>query len=439
MQINDTIAAMSSAPGHGGRAIVRLSGLEAWNLTLCLLEARPANLPPRRWIDVRLKYEAIPAGLILFSKPHSFTGQDMAELHIPGIPVLARSLLADLLRAGARSAGPGEFSYRACELGKMDISRAEGINAVIHAQSEHEFAAASALRCGELYRWAMRQSTQIGELLALVEAGIDFTDEHDVGVITGEELGVRAAALQRELAELQFHNRRWRRAEHYPIAVLVGRPNAGKSSLFNALLRMPRAMVSPHAGTTRDSISALLRTPSGVVTLVDSAGLETCESLLHTSMNQMREHTIDRADVVIWVSESGDDFPKTTSSAAAAVLCVRSKADIAGGRSRDGEWLVSSVTGEGIGKLRDQIGQLVLAKPSAAGSRVMLNERHIRQLEIADSALARIIDAPHRVETEPELIAADLRAALDAVGQITGTVSSDAILGLIFSHFCIGK
>jgi tRNA modification GTPase len=283
----------------------------------------------------------------------------------------------------------------------------------------------------------MRQSTQIGELLALVEAGIDFTDEHDVGVITGEELGVRAAALQRELAELQFHNRRWRRAEHYTIAVLVGRPNAGKSSLFNALLRMPRAMVSPHAGTTRDSISALLRTPSGVVTLVDSAGLETCESVLHASMNQMREHTIHRADVVIWVSERGDDFPKTASSA--AVLCVRSKADIAGGRIRDGEWLVSSVTGEGIEKLRDQIGQLALAKPSAVSSRVMLNERHIGQLELAESALARVIDAPHRVETEPELIAADLRAALDAVGQITGTVSSDAILGLIFSHFCIGK
>ncbi len=438
MQMNDTIAAMSSAPGHGARAIVRLSGPEAWNLALRLLEARPANLPPRQWIDVRLKYESIPAGLILFSNPHSFTGQDMAELHIPGIPVLARSLLADLLRAGARSAGPGEFSYRACELGKMDISRAEGINAVIHAQSEHEFAAASTLRCGELYQWAMRQSTQIGELLALVEAGIDFTDEHDVGVITGEELGVRAAALRRELAELQFHNRRWRRAEHHPIAVLVGRPNAGKSSLFNALLGIPRAMVSPHAGTTRDSISAPLRTPSGVVNLVDSAGLETCESLLHTSMNQMREHTIDRADVVIWVSESGDDFPRTTSSAV-AILCVRSKADIAGGRTHHGEWRVSSVTGEGIEKLRDQIGQLALAKPSAAGSRVMLNERHIRQLEIADSALARIVDDPHRVETEPELMAADLRAALDAVGQITGTVSSDAILGLIFSRFCIGK
>ena len=437
MQINDTIAAMSSAPGHGARAIVRLSGPEAWNLALCLLDAQPADLLPRHWIDSRLKYEAIPAGLILFSNQHSFTGQDMAELHIPGIPVLAQHLLSELLRAGARAAGPGEFSYRACELGKMDISRAEGINAVIHAQSEREFAAASALRCGELFQWAMRQSTQIGELLALVEAGIDFTDEHDVGAITSDELGVGVAALQREIAEMRFHNRRWRRAEHHPIAVLVGRPNAGKSSLFNALLATQRAMVSPHAGTTRDSISAPLRTPSGVVTLVDSAGLETGESLLHASMNHMREHTIHRADVVIWVSERGDDFPKTASSA--AVLCVRSKADIAGGRIRDGEWLVSSVTGEGIEKLRDQIGQLALAKPSAVSSRVMLNERHIGQLELAESALARVIDAPHRVETEPELMAADLRAALDAVGQITGTVSSDAILGLIFSRFCIGK
>ena len=337
-----------------------------------------------------------------------------------------------------RSAGPGEFSYRACELGKIDISRAEGINAVIHAQSDREFAAASALRCGELYRWALRQSTQIGELLALVEAGIDFTDEHDVGVITAEELAIRIGALRRELAELQFHNRRWRRAEHHPIAVLVGRPNAGKSSLFNALLGTQRAMVSSHAGTTRDSISASLRTPTGVVTLVDSAGLEAPDSPLQMSMNQMRDHMIHRADVVIWVSESGDDFPKLTSSAI-SVLRVRSKADMTTDQHRADICKVSSLTGEGIAELREQIGRLALASPAAVGSRIMLNERHCGQLDLADTALARIVDAPHRVATEPELIAADLRAALDAVGQITGTVSSDAILGLIFSRFCIGK
>ncbi len=434
MHLDDTIVAISSAAGHGRRGIIRLSGPAAWELALTLLSPRPTDLLPRRWIDADLAWERIGIGLLLFRTPASFTGQDMAELHVPGIPVLLQRLTAELRRCGARSAAPGEFSYRACELGKIDISRAEGINAVIHAQSEQEFSAASALRCGELYRWTERQSAELAELLALVEAGIDFTDEHDVGAVTADEYSRRIDALRWHLEELQIHSRRWHPTDHQPLVVLAGAPNAGKSSLFNALLGHQRAIVSPVAGTTRDSLAAPLRTPSGVVTLVDSAGYEDDSTHLRASMNQMRAGTMQRADVVILVSETGDDFPPAASEP--QIICVKSKADISDGSAG---LAVSSVTGVGMGELLSRIGHCAFGKPAAVASRIFLNQRHMSELELADSALARAADTPHRVETEPELVAADLRAALDSIGRITGTISSDDILGLIFGRFCVGK
>ena len=434
MQLDDTIVAVSSAAGHGRRGIMRLSGPAAWEMALNLLSPHPADLTPRRWIDAELVLGRIPIGLLLFRAPASFTGQDMAELHMPGIPVLLQRLMAGMQRQGVRSAGPGEFSYRACELGKIDISRAEGINAVIHAQSEQEFSAASALRCGELYRWTERQSAELAELLALVEAGIDFTDEHDVGAVTADEFRRRMNALREHLAELQIHSKRWHPAEHQPMVVLAGAPNAGKSSLFNALLGHQRAIVSPVAGTTRDSLEAPLRTPSGVVALVDSAGCEPDSSQLQTSMNQMRAGTIQRADVVIWVSENGDDFPSAASEP--HVICVKSKADVSDGPTG---LAVSSVTGAGMEELMERIGLCAFGKASSVTSRILLNQRHLAELELVDLALARAADNPQRVEVEPELIAADLRAALDAIGRITGVISSDDILGLIFGRFCVGK
>jgi len=380
----------------------------------------------------------IPIGLLLFRQPASFTGQDMAELHLPGIPPLLQHVMEALQRAGARAAQPGEFSYRACELGKIDISSAEGINAVIHAQSEQEFSAASALRCGALHEWTVRQSADLAELLALVEAGIDFTDEHDVGSITADEFRQRIDSIRQRLAELQFHSQRWRTTGHQPVVVLAGQPNAGKSSLFNALLGHQRSIVSPVPGTTRDSIAALLRTPLGIVTLVDSAGYEPGENALQMSMNQLREAMLKQADVVIWVSERSDDFP--SSAAEPAVICVESKADRRADPAPAKDRLaVSSVTGVGLAELAERIGRCAFSKSVSRTSRILLNQRHVAELETADAALARAAAAPECVESEPELAAADLRAALDAIGRIAGAVSSDDILGLIFGRFCVGK
>lgn len=437
MQLNDTIVAVSSASGHGARGIVRLSGPEAREMALNLVVACPNPIPSRQWISGQLRFGHLPVGLLLFQGPASFTGQDMAELHLPGIPALIQHVIANLQRAGARMASPGEFSYRACELGKMDISRAEGINAVIYAQSEQEFSAASALRCGALYQWAQTQSTQLAELLALVEAGIDFTDEHDVGAITVPEFSHRIKSLRQQLEELNLHSQRWQMAEHRPTAVLVGRPNAGKSSLFNALLGRPRAMVSPVAGTTRDSIAALLATPYGVVTLMDSAGYEANESPLQGSMNHMRESTVQRADVVIWVSENEDDTP--LNSTGPIHIRVKSKADTGSDSDASHRLAVSSLAGTGIAELTDRIGRQAFGKSASSASRILLNARHLAELELADAALARVSEEPQKVESEPELIAADLRAALNAIGRITGVISSDDILGLIFSRFCVGK
>ena len=254
----DTIVAISSAVGPAPRMIVRLSGPEALRITKELdsefSAARGvANRTTLAFADLRT-----PAWIYTFRAPHSYTSEDLIEFHIPGNPLLARMLLSELTSRGARPAEAGEFTARAYFAGRIDLTEAEGVAATISAHGEQELRAARQLLGGELSRWLNPIMELLAETLALIEVGIDFSDE-DVTFLSPTQVRERIAKIDHSLHDLIDGSARFEQLTHEPTFVLLGRPNAGKSTLLNALAGKQRAVVSDVAGTTRDVLSAEIR------------------------------------------------------------------------------------------------------------------------------------------------------------------------------------
>ena len=280
MQPTDTIIAVSSPPGRSARGLIRISG-PGTSAVLDHLLIDP-SCQPRELTPVRLRKPDLPALLLRFESPASYTGDDSAELQLPGNAALLDRVLhraIDTPDANARLAEPGEFTFRAYTAGKLDLTQAEGIGATICAVSDSQLAAATLLRQGKLGQTAETLVDQLGNLLALVEAGIDFTDQDDVTPIAPRKLAEQVDALHQQLEALLSRSRSWGAIEALPRVVLVGQPSAGKSTLFNALLGKQRATIDPTPGTTRDALTEpmQLTDPSGRVVevmLVDLAGLD---------------------------------------------------------------------------------------------------------------------------------------------------------------------
>jgi tRNA modification GTPase len=447
MQSCDTIAAISSAVGPAARIIVRLSGPDSLGIALRLTDTLPEAGQVAR-IRLSLRNLQFPAWIYVFHSPRSYSGEDLVEFHIPGNTVLAGMLLEELLAKGARSAEPGEFTSRAYFNGRIDLTAAEGVAAAVSACNEHELAAARRLMAGELAHRLAPITDSIAQTLALTEVGIDFSDE-DVRFLTTVDALDRIARANAALEALLADSVRFERLAHEPKVLLVGRPNAGKSTLFNALARQQRAVVSPIAGTTRDVLSVELPIRRGVVRLIDVAGLEDTQEQPSDSQpvsierrriaRLMREHalrTVEAADLVFLVMESGDSRSAPPLPRAPDWI-VRSKTDIRAASPATGEretW-VSAVDSTGLDELRDVIDRLAFGETSA-GTALAVNARHVRAIEDARAALCRALV---EVEQGAELLAMELREALDAIAEISGRITPDDVLGRVFAAFCIGK
>ena len=388
--------------------------------------------------------------VLCFRGPRSYTGEDALELQLPGNPVLLERVVDALIGAGrgagldVRRAEPGEFTARAFLNGRLSLTEAEGVAATIAARSDAELRAAGLLTGGALGALATALAEALAQALALVEAGIDFTDQEDVVTIAPDELARKLASLQERIETHLARAVGTEQLEAIPWVVLSGQPNAGKSTLFNALLGRRRAVVSATAGTTRDVLAEPLRieTAQGPaeVMLVDLAGADDqmnapWERLARQAAVEARR----RAELIVHCVPV--DAP-TDAPAPPAALVVPTKADLDPHAAPEA---VSARTGHGLEALRRQIAQRLAARTvSLAADALALRPRHETLLRSAAAHLAeaRALVGPARgarALDQPELVAAALRLALDDLGQLAGRITPDDVLGRIFASFCIGK
>ena len=383
-----------------------------------------------------------------FHAPASYTGQDLAEIQLPGNPALLERLIRRIVEAGARLAEPGEFTCRAFLAGKMDLPQAEGVAATIAAASDSQLFAAQLLRQGRLGAFAANLVDALAEVLALVEAGIDFTDQEEVVPIGPGELDRQLARIHRRLVDLLSHSRSWGALEALPRVVLAGGPSTGKSTLFNALLRRRRAVISPMPGTTRDVIEEplTLATDQGrqvEIMLVDSAGLSAPASVLDRRVQAQARSALERADLVLHVDD-GRQFALTLPRTDVPVIRVHTKSDQTPPPPTC-HVSVCALSGAGLVELRSAIAAASGDRAVGISAQMLaLQPRHASALHAADGHLsaARALLEPQRgagVIERVELVAHALRGALDELAALGGRMTPDDVIGRIFARFCVGK
>jgi tRNA modification GTPase len=435
----DTIFAPATGVGRAAISVVRLSG-PACDQTLEALIRGP--LPAERVAALKTLRrpatgEELDRALVLrFSKPHSFTGEDMAELHVTG----GRAVLAGVVGAlaamdGLRPAEAGEFALRAFENGKLDLSQVEGLADLVDAQTEAQRRQAQRIAGGALTRECEAIRGLIVEAMAQVEAQIDFSDQEDVdpaGLSQALRLAGQAAErIHRGLATARSGERL---RDGFNV-VIAGPPNAGKSTLMNAIARRDVSIVSALPGTTRDAVEIHLDLRGYPVNLVDTAGIrETDDPVEKEGIARARQRARE-ADLTLWLTED-EAAPAGERQAQGVVLAVRTKVDLARGAPPGDVIAVSAKTGQGLDRLLDAIADLAERRLSSHEPALITLTRHRLAFEEASAHLARLLD---QGAAAPEFIAEDLRLAARALERIAGRVDVEEVLGAIFSRLCIGK
>jgi len=454
MHSRDTIAAVATAPGRGGVGIVRVSGPLALSIAEALGGRTPrprhAHYGPWRDADGLVLDEGI---LLFFPGPHSFTGEDVLELQGHGGPVVLDLLLDRCLALGARQARPGEFSERAFLNDKLDLAQAEAIADLIEASSAQ--AARNALRSlqGEFSRRVHDLSEQLIQLRIYVEAAIDFPEE-EIDFLADGHVLKQLEAIRDELAQVQRTAGQGALLRDGMTVVIAGRPNAGKSSLLNALAGREAAIVTDIAGTTRDLLREHIHIDGMPLHVVDTAGLRDTEDQVERIGVERAFKVIEEADRILLLvdattPEAGDPFalwPEFLAQRPAPdrVTLIRNKIDLSGEpagleQGRDGHVTLSlsARSGAGLELLREHLKEC-MGYQQTAESGFSARRRHLEALHRA----AAHLDHGHAQLTlagAGELLAEDLRQAQQALGEITGAFTSDDLLGRIFSSFCIGK
>jgi len=482
VHLDDTIVAIATPAGRGGVGVVRLSGAEARNIARPMLRLahehpfEPGHARFGELIDPATGDRLDEVVITFFAKPHSYTTDDVVEISCHGSPVILRHAVEMALASGARLAEPGEFTMRAFLNGRIDLTQAEAVRDLIDSQTLYQAQMAARQLDGALSQRLQPAKRKLTELIAALEAGVDFAED-DVAVMPDEQILSRIAAIRTPLQEL-LASFAFGRVLHEGLTLaIVGRPNVGKSSLFNRLVERERAIVTATPGTTRDLVSETVSIGGIPVRLVDTAGIRTAVDEAESIGVRKSMEALADADIVLVVLDAAEfangdltpDWEPLEKTRDRAHIIVCNKCDLmtvdrgealrrllaepceaestqkaSGGKgsitpSAPPAAFSSALTGEGIGPLRELILQRVSGDTGAAQESGFLT--NIRQQKLVEDALAALNRAAQAVplRTPHEMVLLDLYGALRPLDDITGATTADDILNLIFSSFCIGK
>lgn len=445
----DTIAAIATPAGVGAIGVIRLSGPAAFQV-LGSLASIPSPIPSHVALlrTLRSNGDVLDQALVLpFVGPASFTGEDVVELHCHGGAVTVQRVLDAVLAAGCRTAEPGEFSRRAMLNGKLDLVQVEAIADVIHAESEAAHRLAQSHLAGRLSAEIDTAKGALFHTVTLVEAGIDFSLEEHVYSISGEEISAQLAPVIAQIEGL-LATYDAGRLQHDGVKVaIVGRPNAGKSTLLNHWLGEERAIVTDIPGTTRDTVEGAIALDGVRYHLIDTAGVRDTSDTVEALGVERAQRAASSADVVVMVADASSAEAPPAVQGDAPILLVLNKRDQA---STDPTWVrqieavetvsVSLKTGENV----DALSTALRRTATAAGlepntESVLLSRARHRDALVSCLEDLRRADEAAMASLGLELVALDLRAALEGLGALTGAVTSDDVLARIFGDFCIGK
>jgi len=448
----DTIAAISTAPGRAAIAVVRASGSDVRTIARDILgEKLPERRPSLRWLTHPGTGDSVDQVLAtFFPSPDSYTGEDMLELSCHGGPIAPQLVLDAVLAAGARSAHPGEFTRRAYLNGKLDLLQAEAVLDLVDGRSAAQHRAA----VHQLDRGLSRRIDELRDAIihceALTAYDIDFPEE-DEGPVSAEAVEAAALEIVRRIDRLLETASDGALLREGALTVIAGRPNAGKSSLLNALCGFERAIVTEEPGTTRDAVEVVVSLAGYPFRLVDTAGLRDSAGKVESIGIEVARRYLASADVVLFCAEAGR--PLSDEEAAflneiesGIVMRVRTKCDLRKASPPgadvevDPEIEVSAVSGEGLADLRDRlVGRVFSGVLGGRGEEPLITrERHARDLRTARAEMEAFREA-RRTRVAPEVAATHLKAATHALEELVGVVATDDLLGRVFSEFCVGK
>ncbi len=455
--MRDTIAAIATPLGQGGIAVVRVSGPDAATIVARLLERGDRPLRPRRVYVGKLLDRAGGSAIdevLVFTMcaPHSYTGEDTAEIQCHGGSIVSGRVLHAVLEAGARPAAPGEFTRRAFVNGRLDLAQAEAVADLIAARSDAAQRLAWSQLEGHLSARVETLRTSIVAARALCEAAIDFADE-DLPELDNARLAHELGRIRAEVDALAATFARTRVRYEGARAVLVGRPNVGKSSVLNALAGRERAIVTPVPGTTRDVLEAAITACGVPVVIADTAGLRDTNDVVERAGVERTHAALADAGCALAVFDGSAPLDTADHAVAAAVRdlpvvailnkrdlpAMTTKADVAALVGDTAMVELSALRGDGLGDLEAAIARVLLADANRDEAEVgIFRERHRDAVRRAAADLARAAQALE-AGAPLELVASDVAAAADALGAITGVVTSEDVLDRVFAEFCIGK
>lgn len=458
LDLDETIAALASPPGGAQRGIIRISGrdvsqvLHNWFVPDDVDKWNAAKLPHvyqgRVALDSCDEPISCPVRLMYWPNRRSYTGQPLAELHLPGAPALLEAVLSDTYRRGARPARPGEFTMRAFLAGKLDLLQAEAVLGVIDAENEGELQTALAQLAGGISGRLAELRRDLLELLADLEAGLDFVDE-DIEFVSRHEVVARLEIAYDFVLHLvrQANDRLQSRTRKK--VVLAGLPNAGKSTLFNYLAGADAALVSAEKGTTRDFLTTIVQWPDLSFDLIDTAGWEQETQGIAAAAQELRMEQLKQADAIVWctssiLSSSERQLDDTLFSEIIVThpdtLRIFTKVDLTRIEPNESTLAISVVNGTGIRALGERLKERLVRDTAAGGLWLGMTAARCREtLDAVLMSLTASLESGRHQHVGDELIAVDLRQALDDLGTILGVIYTDDILDRIFSKFCIGK